>query len=83
MTIDEKAKQKIRDMIISSELEHVAEIDPEKYREFLLHECPYSMNQGDIGGRLTYCYTPTTIGSTIEVKCACGQTENITDYDGW
>jgi hypothetical protein len=38
---------------------------------------------GAIGGRLTYSFTPTTIGMTVSVKCACGAESNITDYGSW
>lgn len=28
---------------------------------------------GTIGGGRTYCFTPTSIGTIITVKCACGE----------
>ncbi len=45
------------------------------------HEC---MNKyaGAIGGRLSFVFTPTSIGSMVEVKCnICKRVEDITDYD--
>lgn len=47
--------------------------------------CPYAKRnaQGAAGGRLTFAFTPTGIGTAIEVICACGAKENITDYDSW
>lgn len=38
-------------------------------------ECPYASpkRQGAIGGRLTYMFTPTSIGTIATVKCACGE----------
>lgn len=38
---------------------------------------------GAIGGRLTYCFTPTGLGMITEVKCACGEEINVTEYEGW
>lgn len=38
---------------------------------------------GAIGGAISYNFTPTSIGMAITVNCACGKTENITDYDNW
>ena len=40
-------------------------------------------NQGAIGGRLTYCFTPTGLGLVTKVKCACGGEKNVTNYDDW
>lgn len=38
---------------------------------------------GSIGGRWTYSFTPTSLGTAITVHCACGKEENVTDYDSW
>lgn len=38
-------------------------------------------NQGAIGGRLTYCFTPTSIGTILNVSCACEASIDVTDYD--
>ena len=32
---------------------------------------------------LTYCFTNTGIGQAIEVRCTCGESINITDYEQW
>ena len=37
--------------------------------------------KGAIGGGLTYCFTPTSIGTVIKVKCACGEEIDLTNYD--
>lgn len=42
-----------------------------------------SMNQGAIGGRLTYMFTPTSLGMITKVKCACGKVFNLTDVSEW
>ena len=37
-----------------------------------------------IGGSITYIFTPTSIGTAVEVECSlCGESENITDYGRW
>lgn len=43
--------------------------------------CPNagSKNQGAIGGRLTYSFTPTSLGTFSGVKCACGAQETLTN----
>ncbi len=38
---------------------------------------------GAIGGRLTYQFTPTGLGVIIVVKCACGESVDLTDYGSW
>jgi hypothetical protein len=47
------------------------------------NSCPFNSpeNQGAIGGRLTYCFTPTSLGTITKVQCACGQSVDVTDYD--
>lgn len=35
------------------------------------------------GGRVSYEFTPTGIGTVIVVRCACGKSKNVTDYEGW
>jgi len=38
---------------------------------------------GAIGGRITYAFTPTSLGVVTIVKCACGEKLDLTDYDCW
>ena len=39
---------------------------------------------GAIGGRYTYCYTPTSIGTIVIVKDSVTNTQiDLTDYDEW
>ncbi len=47
--------------------------------------CQYALpeNSGAIGGRITFCFTPTSLGTTIQIRCACGGTANLTDYSDW
>lgn len=41
---------------------------------------PYA---GAIGGALTYEFTPNGVGTTIVVRCLCGETFNATDFEDW
>lgn len=39
--------------------------------------------QGAIGGQYTYSFTPTSLGTAVSMRCACGKEENVTEYDSW
>ena len=45
--------------------------------------CKVYNNQGAIGGRLTYTFTPTGLGIVTRVECACGEKYDLTDYECW
>ena len=85
MTVNKAAKEKK----IPSQLELKLEINSEKYREFLLHECKYNLQleekrfptTGAIDGHITYRYTPTRLGIIVKVECTCGRVDDITDYN--
>ena len=51
-----------------------------KLNEWDKHECTVKNNQGAIGGRLTFFFTPTSLGTIIKVKCGCGEEIDLTDY---
>ena len=36
-----------------------------------------------IGGRLSFIFTPTSVGDAIVAKCICGKKVNITDINSW
>lgn len=37
-----------------------------------------------IGWHITYCFTPSSIGTVVMIRCnLCGEEKNITDYDLW
>lgn len=38
---------------------------------------------GAIGGKFSYCFTPTGIGTGLVVSCVCGARLDATDYDSW
>lgn len=46
------------------------------------HDCGLSY-QGAIGGKYTYCFSPTNLGIVVKVRCACGSEIDVTDYDSW
>lgn len=45
--------------------------------------CPYVPEKTAIGGRITYQFSPTSIGVVEKVSCACGQEVDLTDYSQW
>lgn len=45
------------------------------------HYCTRPKYQGAIGGRYTYSFTPTSLGSIVSIKCVCSAEKDITDYD--
>jgi hypothetical protein len=53
------------------------------------HKCSLQSNEfsdkyvGCAGGHLSYIFTPTGLGDIVEVKCSCGETLNITEYEHW
>jgi len=41
-------------------------------------------NQGAVGGRFTYSFTPTSLGVVKKVTCACSEGEcDLSDYESW
>ena len=46
------------------------------------HNCSV-VEEGAIGGVLTYSFTPTGLGTVTIVKCACNKELDLTEYDLW
>ncbi len=46
------------------------------------HACGLN-SAGAIGGAATYQFTDTSLGQVQRVKCACGQSRDLTNYDEW
>lgn len=63
-------------------LEQRAEILREKYEQFLNHQCPL-VYCGAIGGKITYSFTSTSLGTVCKATCACGHKEDLSDYQQW
>lgn len=53
----------------------------EQYNEWHHHGC--DAEAGAIGGRISFEFTPTGLGMITEVKCLCGKTLNLTDFEAW
>jgi len=45
--------------------------------------CEMNNTIGAIGGRLTFSFTPTGLGTAIKVQCVCGDEKDCTDIDCW
>lgn len=46
------------------------------------HDCSIT-NDTAIGGKISYQFTPNSLGMTVKAICACGEELNVTDYTGW
>ena len=45
------------------------------------HKCK---PRGAIGGNLSFCFTPTSLGMVIKVKCSqCNAEVDLSDYENW
>lgn len=59
------------------------DIERIKVDEFIeTHKCTITY-EGAIGGKISYIFTPTSLGIAKSVECACGQKSNVTDYSDW
>jgi hypothetical protein len=48
------------------------------------HNKKHGVKSGAIGGRYSYIFTPTSLGTVSRVKCCACQAEiDLTDYDEW
>ena len=56
--------------------------DNEHKKVCKLYNKPFN-EQPAIGGRLTFSFTPTGLGSGVTVKCACGEEKDCTNIDNW
>ena len=57
-----------------------------KWNRKHLDHCPLYGKDGAIGGRVSYTFTPTSLGQIVKVKCACGSEDSevdLTDYENW
>ena len=46
------------------------------------HECRVK-HVGAAGGRFTWEFTPTGLGTSEKVKCFCGASIDVTDFESW
>ncbi len=47
------------------------------------HYCSLKGNSGTIGGRLSYIFNPTSLGTGVIVRCGCGAEIDVTEYENW
>ncbi len=61
------------------------EPENEKTIQFMSeHRAKHGRYEGAIGGRFTFSFTPTSIGTVQEVLCgSCDDKLDVTDYDMW
>ena len=62
--------------------------EEEKYQKWLAEHdktCPLHPRKAPtaIGGRITFCFTPTGLGVIIGVECSCGEKVDLTNYEEW
>lgn len=53
-----------------------------KYMDWHKEKC-VMYGRGSIGGRLTFEFAPTSLGVVVNVKCACGQKIDLSEYENW
>lgn len=48
------------------------------------HDKRHGKTQATVGGRYTWSFTLTGIGTVVKVTCSdCGKTKDVSDYEGW
>ncbi len=47
------------------------------------HKCATDMPSTAIGGKYTYTFTPTGIGTFIDIQCVCGGKLDLTKDVDW
>lgn len=63
----------------------LTEEEENKYRSWLKEHnkiCPIKYS-GAIGGKISFLFTPTSLGVITQVICSCREKINLTDYEGW
>jgi len=62
------------------------ELEPEQAKKIsdwaYNHNCPITY-EGASGGKITYQFTPTSLGQVEKGVCSCGAECDVTDYDEW
>jgi len=69
-SVDDASLEKVKDWIASHDKTHIRAEQRVRYA-------------GAIGGEYTWCFTPTSLGDVCKVKCSCGETLDVTDYENW
>ena len=71
------AKKNLRFELNDNEMKNLEKFDQ--------HRCAFKkpFACGAAGGRLTFSFVGTGIGTLVTVKCACGKEKDITDISEW
>ena len=40
-------------------------------------------DEGAIGGRYTWTFTPTSLGDVVRLQCCCGAEVDLSEYENW
>ena len=63
----------------------LTEEEEQKYRTWIKEhneDCQIKYS-GAIGGKITFQFTPTSLGVITKVICGCGEELILTDFEGW
>jgi hypothetical protein len=67
--------------------EYVFRLDPNQIKKFQkwMKEHKHEPRRGHcaIAVGATFCFTQTSLGEIIKVRCGCGKVIDLTDYDKW
>jgi len=63
------------------------DLDTEQLKKYIewdsQHFCKLKKNSGAIGGRLTFSFTPTSLGLIVKINCGCGEELDLSEYKEW
>lgn len=63
------------------ENETIFRLSPSQVKEFKEWSKDKVLPSTAIGGAYTICFTPTSLGDFVEIRCTDGTVLNLTDYD--
>ena len=63
--------------------ERIFTIAPEQMEKFHEWRKSKTLPQTTIGGAYTFCFTSTSLGDIVEVRCVDGTKLELTDYDNF
>ncbi len=73
----------IKDLCHTAARFNLSEKEQKRCDKFIKKHKHKKWNLTAIGGRFTYLFTPTSVGTGISIKCTCGKKKDITDYSDW
>jgi len=63
----------------------ISKKDQKKYKKWAkkhIKICPIK-DVGPIGGRISFRFTPTSLGTIFVITCVCGEELDLTDSENW